>query len=210
MLALTTTTALTLIDTPTLKRAPATISPCHSFSSPLTALAWSQDNSALFIASGNSIHQHDLSGSLIKQIYPSTNSVPIKNLLSKDASTLLFSIEDVVHFLASMFQMSFRRHNLICTSSSSSLDGAAIVLIIRAVVVFVIWIGWVRVYLCHSRVCRLFFSTTFSAHHMCSFTLQAPKSHSNFSMTTSEERPRSLSMDKTLCSSAHIKMGPWC
>ncbi|THH16147.1 hypothetical protein EW146_g4439 [Bondarzewia mesenterica] len=99
MLAITTTSQLTIVDPSTLRRPPPSIQPSTELSSPPTAGTWSPDGSALFIASSSTITRYDNSGAFVKIVYEQSSDGPFANLVAKDKGSLIFSAGSSVHVL---------------------------------------------------------------------------------------------------------------
>lgn len=98
MLALSTTQALSFMDSTVLKDAPSSLSSGKPFSSPPTASVWSPDNATLFVAFQDSIHQYSLSGSHISEIYSSADD--ITSLIAKDnGQAIIFNESNNIHVL---------------------------------------------------------------------------------------------------------------
>ncbi|KII88172.1 hypothetical protein PLICRDRAFT_698613 [Plicaturopsis crispa FD-325 SS-3] len=101
MLALATKNALTLIDPATLRRTPAAAPSTQPLDSLPTATAWAPDNSALFLASGDSIHKFDVSKSHLF-VVSVLHSVPgqglVSHIIAKDRS-VIFALANKVHVL---------------------------------------------------------------------------------------------------------------
>ena len=98
MLAISTTQSLSLVDLVTLRNSPSSIPSDLPLSFPVAASVWSQDNSALFVAFPDSIHQYSSSGSYIDEIYSGVDSV--SSLIVKDkGQVLIFSESNKVQVL---------------------------------------------------------------------------------------------------------------
>jgi WD40 repeat protein len=91
MFAITTTTAVALMPVSNTKHTNSVIEPVHTFptGSRLTSVAWSIDNAALFTSSSSALGHFTSSGNLQASIPLEGGAV---NLLTKDKSTLLFSV----------------------------------------------------------------------------------------------------------------------
>jgi protein NEDD1 len=126
MLALTTTDALTVIDAPTLKNAPSSVSSCQTLLSKPVASSWPSDSNSLFIASASSIHQYDLSSNSLHQIYSAKRADSILHLVSKDnGNAHIFSVSNTVHVLegsSGRITQTFESHKSPITSLALSND----------------------------------------------------------------------------------------
>ncbi|KAI0076451.1 WD40 repeat-like protein [Panus rudis PR-1116 ss-1] len=92
MLAACTSSTLTVIDAPTLKKAPAELPPSSAASEP-TASAWSPDNSQLYLALSEGIQSYSSSGEFLKTIY--VPSLPVTSLICREkGNTLVFSTDE--------------------------------------------------------------------------------------------------------------------
>ncbi|KAG6840977.1 hypothetical protein C0991_002959, partial [Blastosporella zonata] len=99
MLAVSATGTLSLLDATELKRAPSSVPSCLSLTNVTCASTWSFDNSALFLASPQSIHRYDLTSNVLKDIYTSKSQEHISHIVCKDQGTLIYSAGEKVHLL---------------------------------------------------------------------------------------------------------------
>lgn len=98
MLALSTTDTLAIIDPVTLKNLPSIIPSGQPFPEPPTTSVWSQNNSALFVAFSNSIHEYSPLGVAVSEIFSSTDE--LTSLVAKDkGQALIFGASTKVHVL---------------------------------------------------------------------------------------------------------------
>jgi protein NEDD1 len=82
MLAISTTEALSLLDTTTLKNSPSSVSSGQPFSAPPIASVWSQDNSNLLVAFSDSIYQYSPAGTQVNEIYSRSDGITC--IIAKD------------------------------------------------------------------------------------------------------------------------------
>ena len=97
MLAITTTDSLVLADSATIKRSPSLIPSSFPLTSLPTASAWALDNSALFIASNNSIWHYEVAANSISELYVSECTSPIVHLAVKDPVSLVFAQDNITY-----------------------------------------------------------------------------------------------------------------
>jgi protein NEDD1 len=90
MLAISSTNALSILDTTLIKRAPSSAPSCISITDKPTACAWSSDNAFLFLASAETIHRYDTSTNSLRNFFEKPGTEPITSLLSKDKGTLIY------------------------------------------------------------------------------------------------------------------------
>ncbi|KAF5386745.1 hypothetical protein D9615_001537 [Tricholomella constricta] len=126
MLAISATGTLTLLDPPTLKKAPSSVSSCLSLTEPATFSVWSFDNTALFLASPQVIHRYDPSSNSLRDLYTSTDAEPISHIVCKDKGTLIYSAADKIRLLecgsSANIAQTFESHKSPITSLSLSND----------------------------------------------------------------------------------------
>ncbi|KAG6812408.1 hypothetical protein H0H92_002984 [Tricholoma furcatifolium] len=99
MLAVSATGTLSLLDASELKRAPSLASACLSLTQPASSSSWSFDNTALFLASSQTVHRYDPISNVLKDIHHLTSAESISHILCKDKATLIYSVGDKVHLL---------------------------------------------------------------------------------------------------------------
>ncbi|KAF9261241.1 WD40 repeat-like protein [Marasmius fiardii PR-910] len=100
MLAVTTTDSLTLINPARLKKPSSTINTSATLHFHPSTTCWSIDNSVLYLASTNTFHSYHPSQNSLEEIF-SAEDGPITNLISKENSTLIFTVGQTVYFLES-------------------------------------------------------------------------------------------------------------
>lgn len=128
MLSISTTGALSILDSTTIKRNPASVPSCIALIHKTIASSWSFDNAFLFIASPKIIHRYDPSSNFIKDLYCTTDEGPISDILSKDKGSLIFSAGNNVHVLecgsTPKISQTFDAHKSPITSLSLSNDSS--------------------------------------------------------------------------------------
>ncbi|KAK7014919.1 WD40 repeat-like protein [Favolaschia claudopus] len=97
MLAVATTEQLLLVDPQTLKRPPSSLPSCLSLLTPCIASTWSPDNTYLYLASANAIHQYNPTLNTLTDIY--TSDGVITHLVCKTTSSLVFATATSIHIL---------------------------------------------------------------------------------------------------------------
>jgi protein NEDD1 len=122
MLALCTSTELTVVDPLSLKSASTSSIPC---SLPLctapTASYWFADE--LYLAAGNLIQKYDPGSNKITNIYSSSGSVSC--LLARDTDALVFAADNKIHFLDhGQLSQSLTTHSNTITSIAISNDSS--------------------------------------------------------------------------------------
>lgn len=102
MLAVTTKTALSLIDASALRRGPVSVLPSCDLPAEPTSSTWAPDNNSLFISTATEVYQHGPSGALLETIYSSSSEQlgPISSLTSTEkSSTIVFSRAESIYFV---------------------------------------------------------------------------------------------------------------
>ena len=125
MLSISTTDALSILDSATLKRSPTSLSSCLTLIDKTAASTWSSDNAFVFLAAAQTIQRYDPSSNSLREFY-CTAEGPISNILSKDKGSLIFSVGENVHVLdcgsTTKISQTFDSHNNPITSLSLSND----------------------------------------------------------------------------------------
>ncbi|KZP17905.1 WD40 repeat-like protein [Athelia psychrophila] len=128
MLAVSTTEALSILDPATLKNPPESLLSAHPFSEPPTASVWSQDNTALFVAFQDTIHQFSSAGLPVSHTF--STEEPITCLIAKEkGQSLVFGAGSSVHVLdyasgSGKISQTFASHKATVNSLSLSNDGS--------------------------------------------------------------------------------------
>jgi protein NEDD1 len=105
MLAILTTGHITVTEHSALRRPPATLTPsCPVPLSAYVSSVWSPDNGSLYVATTDSVNRYDASGTLVKSLWPLSDSddIPLDDiggLAVKDKGTLILSMENTVHMV---------------------------------------------------------------------------------------------------------------
>lgn len=99
MLATTTTDTLAIVDPALLKKLPSSVPACLDLIASPIACSWSPDNLHLYIASSRAIHKYDSSSNIIHGVYDVEGAESIRALVSKEADTVIFSLDNQICFL---------------------------------------------------------------------------------------------------------------
>ena len=128
MLAISTTDALSVLDSITIKRSPASVPSCLALIHKPIASTWSSDKAFLFLTSAQTIHRYDPSSSSLKDFYYTNEEVSISAVVSKDKGTLIFCAGENVHVLdcglTPKISQTFDSHKSPITSLSLSNDAS--------------------------------------------------------------------------------------
>lgn len=98
MLAVTTTAVLAVADPATLKHPPSILPSCLTTTDDYGASAWATDNSALYLSSAQTISRYEPSSNQLKILY-TLEGDPIRCLVAKDRSSVIFCAGENVHML---------------------------------------------------------------------------------------------------------------
>ncbi|CAL1705658.1 unnamed protein product [Somion occarium] len=97
MLAVCTSSTLTLLDSPTIKRSPTVVSPTTTLDLP-SVITWSPDNSFIFVSQGNTIHKLDPAGNHVGTIFETNH--PVTAITCRDkGNTVIFSSQSEIVIL---------------------------------------------------------------------------------------------------------------
>jgi protein NEDD1 len=104
MLAILTTSHITITEHSVLRKGPPTLPPSSRILlSQYVASVWSPDNGSLYVATTGSITRYDTSGTFVKSLWPFPDSdIPVDDigdLAVKDKGTLILSMGSAVHIL---------------------------------------------------------------------------------------------------------------
>ena len=126
MLAIATADALILADSATLKKSPQSIPPNVSLITQPTAISWSPDNTALFLASANNIFKYEAFSGALSSVYSTHDGSYVSQITVQDKDTIIMAINDQLQFLHTTSQkvtQIISSHNAPITSSSLSNNG---------------------------------------------------------------------------------------
>lgn len=128
MLSISTSDTLSILDSATIKRSPASVPSCLTLIHKTAASTWSSDNAFVFLAAAQTIHRYDPSSNSLKDFYCTIDEQPISNILSKDKGSLIFSAGENVHVLdcgsTAKISQTFDSHKSPVTSLSLSNDAS--------------------------------------------------------------------------------------
>jgi protein NEDD1 len=105
MLAILTTSHITITEHSVLRKGPPTLPPSSQASlSQYVASVWSPDNGSLYVATTHSVTRYDTSGSFVKSLWPllpdsDTHVDDIGDIAIKDKGTLILSMGSNVHIV---------------------------------------------------------------------------------------------------------------
>lgn len=122
MLAITTTDSLACLDAAQLKSAFSSAPSCLSLITPPRAAQWSTDNSALYLASTNTIQKYEPDINSIKDVHVFNGT--ISHLLVKDKSSLIFASAEKVYILEGSTVKLLSSHTSPITSIAICIDSS--------------------------------------------------------------------------------------
>lgn len=128
MLAISSTNALSLLDSTLLKRSPSSAPSCLSLTDKPTATVWSSDNTFLFLTSAKVIYKYDPSTNASKNIFSTPGTESITAIVSRDKGTLIYSAGNRIDVLdcgpIPKVSQTFESHKTAITSLSLSNDSS--------------------------------------------------------------------------------------
>lgn len=124
LLAVAATDALSVINTSSIKysQAPSSISTCITLTEPTVASTWSADNTLLFVASAQAVHQYNPSTNALKEVLRLPEGQTISKLICKDKNTLIYAVAREIHTWDPASTSKIASHNSPITSLSLSND----------------------------------------------------------------------------------------